>query len=74
MSEVTAASKLYFRMILLRMKTVSIESDGATCFNIGFSGQNVTEAINRDVDFYNTQDSFKGNVVKFRHLHGSKGL
>ena len=74
MADEVPVPKAYFSMNLCRLKTVLLNLGEQERFNNGFSGQNVTEAINRDFAFYNTQESFKGNPVNFRHLHGTTGL
>jgi hypothetical protein len=75
MSEVVDPSpKVYFNLNLPRLKTILLNLTEYERFNNEFSGQNVTEAITRDVEFYNTQESFRGCPVNFRHLHGSTGF
>jgi hypothetical protein len=67
-------SKVYFNLNLLRLKTILLNLTEYERFDNEFSGQNVTEAITRDAEFYNTQESFRGCTVNFRHLHGSTGF
>lgn len=63
--------KVYFSWNLHRLQTVLLHLAEQERYTNGFSGQDVGDAIKRDVIFYNSQVHFASNAVVARHLHGT---